>query len=260
MLKYIISCCFVLISCTLFSQETTSEKTDLSKEVAKDSTVIAVVENAIDIDSVIHKKNYGLRLGIDISKPILSLTKNNYSGFEIVGDYRLKRDLYIAAEMGYAEHNTRRDAYHYTTDGSFITAGVNINTFQNWLEMDNEIYIGARYGFSTFSQTVDYYTIYQEGTEINGVSGPYFEPRHEDTPIVYDGLTAHWFSLLFGFKVQTLKNLYLGFSFQMNRILSTTEPDNFKNLHVPGFNKVYSSDTGVGFNYTISYRIPLYKK
>lgn len=256
MLKYTISCCFVLFSCVFYAQD----KTTTSPVSEKDSIAISALENTVTKDSVAFKKNYGLRLGIDLSKPILSLTKDNYSGFEIVGDYRIKRNLYIAAEMGYGEQNTRRDTYRYTTDGSFITAGINVNTFKNWLEMDNEIYLGARYGFSTFSQTVENYTIYQEGTEINGVSGPYFEPRYEDTPVTHDSLTAHWFSIVFGFKVQTLKNLYLGFSFQMNRMLSTTEPDNFKNLHVPGFNKVYSSDTGVGFNYTISYRIPLYKK
>jgi hypothetical protein len=31
-------------------------------------------------------------------------------------------------------------------------------------------------------------------------------------------------------------------------------------LYIPGFNRTYDGDFGVGFNYTVSYFIPLYKK
>lgn len=253
-LKFIISCCFILFGYRSNSQEQKPKQNTKETElVAKTST--------LDMDSiVIYKKNYGLRLGIDIVKPILSAVKTNYNGFEIVGDYRVKKNLYIAAEIGIAEQVKRRDTYAFTASGSYISAGVNWNTFKNWLEMDNEIYVGARYGFSLFDQTVDQFTIYQEGTEIDGISGPYFEPRSNFTPRTYENLTAHWFGLLFGLKVETLKNLYLGAHIQFNFILNQTEPDNFQNLYIPGFNKVFSTGTGLGFGYTIAYRIPLYKR
>ena len=37
-------------------------------------------------------------------------------------------------------------------------------------------------------------------------------------------------------------------------------PDNFKSLYVPGFNRVFETETGFGFNYTISYIIPFFNK
>lgn len=253
-LRFSISFCFMLFVTLSNSQEKPKPK------VKKDTEVVAKT-STIDADSiVVYKKNYGLRLGIDIVKPILSAVKTNYNGFEIVGDYRVKKNLYIAAEIGVAEQVKRRDTYAFTASGSYISAGVNWNTFKNWLEMDNEIYVGARYGFSLFDQTVDQYTIYQEGTEIDGISGPYFEPRSNFTPRTYENLTAHWFGLLFGLKVETLKNLYLGAHIQFNFMLNQTQPDNFQNLYVPGFNKVFSTGTGLGFGYTIAYRIPLYKR
>lgn len=259
-LKYIINSCFVLCSLATFAQE---EEQEVISDTPEDNNKTEVVAKTaiIDIDSiVVFKKNYGLRVGIDLVKPLLSFVKSNYSGFEIVGDYRLKRNLYIAAEIGVAEHTKPRDTYAFTAKGSYISAGLNINTFKNWLEMDNEIYLGARYGFSLFSQTVNDYVIFQEGTEIDGISGPYFEPRREAPSFTYEDLTAHWFGLLFGMKVETFKNLYLGAHIQFNFMLTQTQPDNFQNLYVPGFNKVYSSGTGMSFGYTISYRIPLYKK
>lgn len=255
-LKYIISFCFILV---VFISNAQDKKEPRPKR--PENTEVVAKTATIETDSiVIYKKNYGLRVGIDLVKPILSAVKTNYNGFEIVGDYRVKRNLYIAAEIGVAEQNKRRDTYAFTASGSYISTGINYNTFKNWLEMDNEIYIGARYGFSLFDQTVDQYTIYQEGVEIDGISGPYFEPRQNLTPIVQENLTAHWFGILMGLKVETLKNLYLGANIQFNFILAQKQPHNFQNLFIPGFNKVYSTGTGMSFGYTISYRIPLYKK
>ena len=52
------------------------EKTE--PEAKKDTEVVAKT-STIDADSiVVYKKNYGLRLGIDIVKPILSAVKTNY--------------------------------------------------------------------------------------------------------------------------------------------------------------------------------------
>lgn len=253
-LKFIISCCFILQANTSIGQE----KKD--KQPRKKPDVIAKTAT-IDTDSiVVYKKNYGLRVGIDLVKPILSAVKGNYNGFEIVADYRVKKNFYIAAEVGAAEQIKRRDTYAFTAKGTYISAGINYNTFKNWLEMDNEVYVGARYGFSLFDQTVDGYRIYQEGTSIDGISGPYFEPKTNPIPKTYENLTAHWMGLLFGLKVETFKNLYLGAHIQFNFILKQTQPDNFQNLFIPGFNKVYFTGTGMGFGYTISYRIPLYKK
>ena len=42
-------------------------------------------------------------------------------------------------------------------------------------------------------------------------------------------------------------------------MLSQKRPDSFDNLYIPGFNRTYNGDYGVGFNYTVSYFIPLYK-
>lgn len=253
-LKYIISCCFILCTCIITGQKK-------EKPPKKEKPEVVAKTAPIESDSiVVYKKNYGLRVGVDLVKPILTTIKDNYSGFELVADYRVTKNLYLAAEVGVAEQIKPRDTYAFTATGSYISAGINYNTFKNWLEMDNEIYVGARYGFSLFDQTVNNYTIYQEGTDIDGISGSYFEPRTNNTPRVYNDLTAHWMGLLFGLKVETLKNLYLGANIQFNIMLTQTQPDNFHNIFVPGFNKVYSSNTGISFGYTISYRIPLYKK
>jgi hypothetical protein len=47
----------------------------------------------------------------------------------------------------------------------------------------------------------------------------------------------------------------------MNMLLFDKKPgDNFENLYIPGFNRTYAGNFGAGFNYTVTYFVPLYKK
>lgn len=203
-------------------------------------------------DSLKVKKPYSLRLGVDISKPIISLFDKDFSGFELTGDFRFKNRYYIASEIGYTNKTTSEEYINFTTKGSYIKLGANYNAYNNWLDMNNEIFVGVRYGFSTFNQTVNSYTIYQNGT--------YFDEYFVQNPIKYDDLTAHWAEFILGIKVETFKNLFLGASVSFNSLLKTIDPVNFENLYIPGFNKRHLNSSGAGFNYTVSYQIPLYKK
>ncbi len=205
-------------------------------------------------DSIPLPKNqkYGIRVGIDISKPIHSLFDNQNKGFEITADYRIKPNLFIAAELGASNKISDEDYFNFTTKGSYIKAGINFNAYKNWLDMQNEIFIGFRYGFSTFRHTINSISPNQNGT--------YFTGQSLTTPIKYDHLTAHWAEFIFGIKAEIFNNLYLGFSVSLKGILSQTQPDNFKNLYIPGINTVNLNNNGVGFNYTLSYLIPFTKK
>lgn len=201
-------------------------------------------------DSISTKKTYGLRLGLDLSNPIRTLFDKDRKSIELIADYRLKDNWYIASEIGFLNQKSKEDYYNYTTNGQYIKIGANYNSYKNWLSMDNEIFIGARYGFSTFLQNLHHFSIEPN----NGL------PIYETTGTKYNGLNAHWLELIFGIKTEIYKNLFLGFSFSAKKMISTKEPDSFKNLTVPGFDRVFLNDAGFGFNYTISYRIPLFKK
>ena len=109
MLKYIISCIALVISFSNYSQ---------SK------------------DTVSYTSPYGLRLGIDISKPILGMIDSNSSGIELVADYRISKNWYVAAEIGNQKERTVEDYTSSTSKGNFLKIGVNYNAYQNWLDMN----------------------------------------------------------------------------------------------------------------------------
>ena len=213
-----------------------------------------VKQDTIDItqDTVIYKTNYGFRLGVDISKPVRGLIQGFYSGLEIVGDYRISKKWYAAAEIGTEKQNTIEDFTNSTAKGQYIRLGVNYNSYNNWLDMNNEIYLGFRYGFALFKQTLNNYTI-NTGNTI-------FDTLPNETPTTEDGLTAHWTEIMLGIKVEVYNNVFIGMSGSYKIMVNLDDPPNFKTHFTPGFNRVYTSQTGFGFNYTVSYLIPLQKK
>lgn len=210
------------------------------------------ITSEVKKDTIIYKTGYGLRIGADISKPILSSFDNTYNGFEIVGNYRISRKWYIASEIGYEEKNSLEDYTNSTAKGTYIRLGGNLNVYNNWLDMNNEIFVGGRYSFALFDQTINSYTY--------NINNSYFPPKTITTPITTSNLTAHWLEFQLGLKVETLKNLFVSLHGSFKVGISIDNPNNFKTLYSPGFNRVFSTSTGFGFNYTISYLIPFVNK
>lgn len=237
MSKYFISICFTLYALFAFSQE---KPIDLQPK-----------------DTVEHHQKYGLRVGVDLSRLIPSFFTDDYTGLEFVGDYRLTQKLYLAAEVGNEKKTKQEDVYNFTTSGSYIKLGVDYNTYANWYGEQNLIFIGGRYAISSFSQTLNNYQIYD--------SNRYWNPddfiEGSSGPQEFSGLSASWLEFVFGTKIELFANIYLGASIRLGFLVGNKEPDNFQNLFIPGFNKVTEgSKFGVGYNYSLTYFIPLYKK
>lgn len=212
-------------------------------------------------DTVEYKDPYGLRIGVDLSKLVLSFVDEDYTGLELVGDYRLTRKMYLAAEIGnetkkQSEYLGNTLLYNFETSGSYIKAGVDLNTYTNWYGMNNAITIGGRYAVASFSQTLGDYSIFETERFFNPNFAPGAEPNRE-----FSGLTASWLEFVVGAKVELFANIFIGMSARVGFLVTNTEDEQFPNLWIPGFNKVTDgSNFGVSYNYSISYFLPLYKK
>lgn len=203
-------------------------------------------------DSVSYPQRYGLRVGLDLNKVARAFYENRYTGMEISADYRIAPSYYIAGEFGQESKFTADEQLNFNTQGSYFKVGFDYNAYENWLDMENMIYIGMRYGATTFSQTLEKYRIYDRNI--------YFPEQWVTTNQKQSGLSAQWLEFVVGVKAKLFNNLFLGFSARVNRMITQQKPENFDNLYIPGFNRTYDGDFGVGFNYTLSYLIPIYKK
>lgn len=204
-------------------------------------------------DSLKVQDKYGVRFGADLSKPIRTLIDDDYSGFEIMADLRIYENWYAAAEVGFDEFIYDEVNFEGSTNGSYFKIGGNYNAYENWTGMQNEIYAGVRFGFSSFSQNLDRYEIYS--------TSPYFPPNIVEANAEYKNLTASWIEFQLGTKVEVLNNLFLGLHLQLKRRMNETRPSNFANLFIPGFHRTYDfSKIGVGYGYSVTYLLPLFKK
>ncbi|MCR5863581.1 DUF6048 family protein [Flavobacterium sp. J372] len=231
MSKFIFSLSLLLVSITGFAQ------------TANDTTTAP---------EPVYKDRYGPRVGADLYRLTRGLYNDNYRGFEIVADYRLTKKYYVAGEIGNEDFTVDDDQLNFTTQGQYIKIGFDYNAYENWLDMENMIYAGVRYGFSRYSQNLNSYRIYD-------ASG-YFDETIFYPDRKFDGLTAHWAEVVGGVKAEIFDNLFLGFSVRLNYLITDKKPENFDNLYIPGFNRTYEGSFGAGFNYSLSYFIPLYKK
>lgn len=248
MSKFITSLFILLIGTSAIAQDSLSVET---------AAIVTLQVQETNQDSAVYKQRYGLRIGIDISKPIRSFLEDDYQGLELLADFRISHNVYIAGALGNEEKTTQEDNYNFTTSGSYLKVGLDWNTYENWYGMENIINLGFRVGASTFSQTLNSYQIYntnQYWEEIqSGITG-------EDMLGEYSGLNALWAEIVLGIKVELFRNVFMGASVNLNYLINNNEAGNFPNLFIPGFNKVTDgSKFGVGYNYSISYLIPIFK-
>jgi hypothetical protein len=209
--------------------------------------------DSIPSDSLRYTQKYGLRLGSDVSKLVRTFLDEDYSGFEINGDYRLTRTLYVAGEIGFEENTTSNDQLNSTANGSYFKGGIDYNMYKNWLGMENMIYAGFRVGAASFKQTLNSYTVYQTNQS--------WPPTTVNSGEEFNGLSAIWGELIIGIKAEVFNNVYVGLNAQLKGRITEKEPNNFENIFIPGFGRTYDSGSfGIGFGYNISYLIPLFKK
>ncbi len=229
-----------IISFFAFSQLSVSQETDETSGV-------------IPLDTLAHKEKFGLRLGVDLSKPARTLFDENYSGFEIMGDYRVYKDYYVALELGMEEKTTFDDNLISRGSGNYAKIGFDYNAHNNWAGLNNMIFGGLRYGISSFDQELIAYSI--------ATQAPFFPPDIRDEPLIFSGLNVQWLEVVVGVKTEVLNNLYLSINLQLKNRISEEKPENFDNLYIPGFGRTYlNSKFGAGFGYGISYLIPIVKK
>jgi hypothetical protein len=216
-------------------------------------SLFGIAQEVKKTDSIPPKtERFGIRFGIDAARLARSVYEKDYRGIELVGDYRLTKRYYIAAELGNESKTSDENQLNLTTAGTYIKVGFDYNAYENWLDMENMIYIGLRYGVSSFSQTLNNYDIYNSQT--------YFgQAPQTDSGEKFGGLSAQWVEAVAGIKAEVFTNLFVGFSIRLNYLTANTKPEGFDNFHIPGFNRTYNGKFGTGFNYTVSYFLPLYK-
>ena len=198
-------------------------------------------------------EKFGIRAGLDLNKIIRSASDEDYTGFSLNGDVRLKESFYVFSEIGNEEKEINSNYINSSVKGTYVKLGVNFK-LNNDIRTQNIVYSGLSVGYSNFDQNINNYTIYN-------THSIYWGESIINSPINLSNLNAIWIEFMFGMKTEILNNLFLGFELQLKNVIKQKNIQNITNFYIPGFNRTYdSSGLGAGFSYTVSYLIPIVKK
>ena len=156
-------------------------------------------------------EKFGVRAGLDLNKIIRSATHEDYSGFSLSGDIRLKESFYVFYEIGNEEKEINSNYINSSVKGTYVKFGVNFK-LNNDIRTQNIVYSGLRVGYSNFDQSINSYTIYN-------THSIYWGESTINTPINLSNLNALWIEFIFGMKTEILNNLFLGFELQLKKVI-----------------------------------------
>jgi hypothetical protein len=188
---------------------------------------------------------FGLRIGIDIAGPIAMIVNGNHKLFKGNFDARVYKKYFVSGEFGYEKFYSDTQSLKYTSDGAFIMLGGDYDMLGYTPGRNDLMAFGVRYGFATFNQTVNQYSI-QNG---------YWNDDTHNGNIEAQKANAHWINVRMGLKVEVLHNFYLGLSSGVNFLFHDTNLENFDNLYIPGFGENKNNKSFI-FNYTLMYFLP----
>ena len=192
-----------------------------------------------------------LRIGFDIGNYLTGIVNSeNKTGFYL--DSNIYKNYFLTILFGKETDNFNNGLLNVRTQGTYFKTGIDYNIYDNWPGMDNQVSVGFYYGYSNFDAFLYDYVINQPAS--------IFQPQ----PVVVNRnfyfSNNSWLELTGKLQVETLKNLYLGYTISLKYLLTSKRTDEFEAIYIPGFYKVNShSNFGFGMQYFISYRFKIKK-
>jgi hypothetical protein len=191
----------------------------------------------------------GLRLGVDLSRFSLYYFAPEREAYEFSGDFEVARDLYVVGEYGSEKISLEKPTFNYKSDGNYFRLGVDWNFLESENPNDYEmVYGGIRFGYASLYHSADNIII----------SDPYWGSvaSASTSEINYN---AQWVEILTGIRAELFRNFFIGWSVRGRIRLTHSSDDILKPYIIPGYGNGIKKAT-IGFNFSIFYRIPLYKK
>ncbi|QOI97054.1 MAG: hypothetical protein HRU69_05895 [Flammeovirgaceae bacterium] len=186
----------------------------------------------------------GVRIGYDVFGGARSALDKTYSGFEMSADVDFYR-YYLTVDVGNWKRELTSDADRYINNGNYMRAGVDVNFLKKDPER-NMFFIGARYGWGTFSESL----VKTTDDPVWGITTETFTNTNS---------RASWFEVTTGLRVKMYKFFWMGYTIRYKFGLNTSGTGELATYDVPGFGSTFKSSTW-GFNYLLLFRIPVRKE
>jgi hypothetical protein len=197
----------------------------------------------------------GLRIGIDLSRFSLYYIEPARTCFQVSADFELIDNVYATVEYGQQQVSlVKKDTseiiiYKYSSSGSYYRIGADFNFLKpkanNPYDM---VFLGFRFGSANMNHAAENILV------TSGYWGNY-----SGGAVPKNHINAYWIEFDGGIRAEIFKNFFMGWS-ACGRIMIHKDKDEFMDpYNIPGYGKG-SSKTALGINYSIFYRIPIFKE
>jgi hypothetical protein len=196
----------------------------------------------------------GLRLGTNVFSLIMAARDFNQFRPELNAELNFSNRYFLTFDVGHADMRSQKlgtNAFLYQNRGIFLRAGIDYNLMVRTFD-DEALFLGVRYGISTFSQRLNY-----------NVDGQYWDFELNDNPdrdrypvfLSEDNLSLSWAEVVGGFKVNLgqqgfWKSIYLQPAFMLQFRLTDPAYRLIKPTDIPGFGRNFSR-THLAFAYRV---------
>ncbi len=198
--------------------------------------------DSVRADSVHSYVPTGIRIGTDLVSLFKTQYQNDFRGWEVNADVDFYR-YYLVLDYGSWGRTFSSDAGHYSNDGTYWRAGIDVNFLVKDPER-NMFFIGARYGKANFAENLNVYAY-----------NP-FDSIFVSQDYAHSGIKAHWFELTTGLRVKIWKMIWMGYTARFKFGLKYDDTEKIIPSDVPGYGRT-EKDSYWGFNYQVLIRIPL---
>lgn len=184
-----------------------------------------------------------VRLGFDIGRIAFNRMFPSRQGYELQADYKLRNDLYLAAEAGFGIGNIDYDFLKYTTNGTFLRLGIEKSLFTPLNDRDFDIaFIGVRYGIGAGKRNEATYFV---PSPFGGKTKGFAEAQD---------FVVHWAELTGGIKVELWKGLFAGWNIRGKFLFNAKTFRDLAPNYIPGYGKG-DKNSIFDFNFYISYAL-----
>lgn len=193
--------------------------------------------------AVVKPVQHQIRLGVDISRPVMNLFSKSRHSYEAMIDYCLPKDIYGVIEGGAGGSDIDYEDLKYTSSNSFFKIGVDKSMLQRMFPGDwDYLFVGIRYGVAFIKRSEATFTTNDQfwGTTTGTIPAK--------------NITGHWAELTAGLRVELFKGFFAGYTvrgkFRLNQ-----EP--FRELppaYIAGYGKGEKT-TVFDFNFYLQYAL-----
>ncbi len=207
----------------------------------------ASAQTAVDTSAAKKPKkepeHYGhqLRIGFDISKPIVNALQDTRTSYEAEVDYYLRKEVYAVAEGGFGSAKYDYSDLSYKSTNSFFRLGVDRTLITRLGASDwDAAFVGVRYGVGFINRGEAAYTI------VDSVWGNASGTTPAKT------FTAHWAEVTGGVRVELLKNFFAGWNVTGRFLLNGRSFNELSPVFIGGYGRG-DKTTVFDFNFYFCY-------